>query len=344
MSPKPFKPFKPFKRPEKSPYDHDGPSQKALKEALDWIATHDPNTPFSRLIKEVPKPPEPSAEESPVSAPDESVESANAPVEPAIDSEETAPPEPEPKSAKPAVETKPEPEATAPVHAEPAKQEETTNRGQSQPQATREPQIEEEKSEEEYDEENEEVAAQIRSFLRGPQRPPVNSRRIRRADDDDPANISRHRRLCVICHHEDKYAIEQAFLAWHRPNDIKHEFRLPNRMCIYRHARAAGLFEKRARNLRSALEKVMEESTCRPPSADSIIRAVRVYGCLDANGRWVEPARNLIITHNTHRDPHPEPAPARRGGLPVHANDDPAAPGKRLISVDPTVIEEEKGA
>jgi hypothetical protein len=339
MSPRRFKPYRPFKpfekssKSPKSPFDHDGPNQKALKDALDWIATHDPNTPFSRLIKEVHKPAPPvpeeppkpdhnekvpaDSEELPISAPDESVE-------PATNSVQAAPPEPPPSES---------PAKIPSADPEPPKQEERARKeNEKEVAGAVDPAEESESVEDAYSQyDPDEIAARIRSFIRPPQRPPVNSRRIRRVDDDDPVNISRHRRLCVICNHDDRYAIDQAFLEWRRPIDIKQEFRLPDRRCVSRHARATGLFEKRARNLRAGLEKVIEESTIRPPSADSIIRAVRVYGCLDANGRWVEPPRNLIITHHTVREPRPE-------------QNLPASEPKNLINVDPTVIDLEKGA
>lgn len=86
---------------------------------------------------------------------------------------------------------------------------------------------------------------------------------------------------------------------WRRPTELAREFELGHRKAIYAHANALGLFEQRARAMRFVLEKVMEESTLNAPSADSMIRAVRAYSCLDENGHWHEPPRRVIVTHET---------------------------------------------
>lgn len=117
------------------------------------------------------------------------------------------------------------------------------------------------------------------------------------------ADPGRHERLCSICRHPERDAIEEAFLQWQRACDILREFKLPSRTTVYRHAHAVGLFEQRARALRFVLENIMEESSACAPSADSIIRAVRAYSCLDDRGRWIEPPRRLIIQ----REPFPAP-------------------------------------
>lgn len=318
-----------FKKSRKSPYDESGPNATALRRSLEWLEHPNRDIPSPETSAEIRK----RSEQILTEPPEESAK-VRAQAEPEADPSATENNETEKENleAKPDSEESTQTEAAPVEAAQPDKTDEitldSTDREEAMVTDLEDSQI---AGLEDYLVEQ----SEIRAASRPPRNPLINSRRLRRVDDDDPAKPSRHRRRCIICRHDDMHAIEQAFLEWRRPNDIKYEFQLPNRMCLYRHARATGLFEKRARNLRFALEKVIEESTCRPPSADSIIRAVRVYGCLDSIGRWVEPPRQLIISYNHSR---PEGAPKKL------LSAGPATPRKRLISVDPAVIEAEKGA
>jgi len=142
---------KPFKRSQKFAFNHDGPNQKALKDALDWIAAHDPSTPFSKLIQEACE--LVLTKDPPAPAPDES--------------EETAPVSVEPPSSEP------QPEQTG--TAETGSQTETTSQKEvsDAPPSSRHFGMEggrlsdpSRESEPEAGLEAEEIAAQIRSFTR----------------------------------------------------------------------------------------------------------------------------------------------------------------------------------
>lgn len=61
------------------------------------------------------------------------------------------------------------------------------------------------------------------------------------------ANPGRHARYCKICSHAKREEIEQAFISWQSPIVIAKEYGLADRMNVYRHANALGLFEKRRR-------------------------------------------------------------------------------------------------
>jgi len=65
-------------------------------------------------------------------------------------------------------------------------------------------------------------------------------------------NLGRHKRYCKICSHEKREEIEQDLVAWKSPIAIAEEYGLADRMNVYRHANALGLFEKRRRNIRAA--------------------------------------------------------------------------------------------
>lgn len=106
---------------------------------------------------------------------------------------------------------------------------------------------------------------------------------------EHPIDLAQHQRRCTICHHPDRESIEQAFLQWRSPHHMLQEFKITDRTTIYRHAHALGLFAKRRRNLRAALENVIEESETIHPSGTELIAAVRAMTCLKDNGDWIEP-------------------------------------------------------
>jgi hypothetical protein len=54
--------------------------------------------------------------------------------------------------------------------------------------------------------------------------------------------------------------IETDFIAWSSPAAIAKEYGLSDRSSIYRHAHALGLFAKRQRNVRAALERIIEKA------------------------------------------------------------------------------------
>ncbi len=150
--------------------------------------------------------------------------------------------------------------------------------------------------------------------------PPVGSHDV---------DLSRHSRRCIICKHPERDTIEEAFLQWRRTGDLRLEFKLPNRSSIYRHAHAFGLFDERARNMRSALDFIIEEAETVRPTADSIIRAIRAYSCLDENGRWAEHPRRVIISHETVAAAPP---------VPVEPTD--SEPPGQFVGVEPMPIAE----
>ena len=73
-------------------------------------------------------------------------------------------------------------------------------------------------------------------------------------------SLGRHRRACGICHHPQRAEIEADFIAWRSPAAIAAEYDLADRTSVYRHANALGLFPKRQRNVRAALEKIIEKA------------------------------------------------------------------------------------
>jgi hypothetical protein len=310
-------PRHPFRKAPKSPFDESGPNSTALRRYLESLENPGRDKSSTRTSEELRKPTKEEilkeSEEILTPTPQE-----HAPEENPTTPRTEPPPQNEPAAIEAAQPETPEtqtatPEPTAPET--PIPEEET-----AQPQAA---QLEAQAAEAEANEipidfpsseldlelaqllEEAKIEADAARAAQGANRSDILDARRFPKDYPDPVAPNRHERLCAICHHEEREAIEQAFLQWRRPGDIRHEFKLSRRDAIYRHAHALGLFERRARDVRFVLEKVMEESTLRAPTAESMVRAVRAYSCLDERGRWVEPPRRLIIS----REPYPPPPP-----------------------------------
>lgn len=107
---------------------------------------------------------------------------------------------------------------------------------------------------------------------------------------------ARHARICSICNHPDRDAIEEDFTHWHSPSDIAFDYHLPDRSSVYRHAHATGLFARRSRNLRFVLENLLERVDKVKVTAHAVIRAVRAYTRINDAGEWIEPPTRIIVS------------------------------------------------
>jgi hypothetical protein len=315
-------PTHPFRTSRRSPLDDNGPNSAALRRSLASLQTHDRDTPLARRsLGEGGSPP---ALAPPPARASVDIRTQSASVEIRHISEKIRRPTVEILMQEIPRRTEQEyaPQKTLATEPFPETHPETIQIAQAQipqPEETEAPKTEnremENRETEDLDEDDEmeapendletdladtEEAKVEAAETRAAQSPPrsdlLDARRFPKHYPADAADPGRHERLCSICHHPDRDAIEEAFLQWQRACDIFREFKLPSRTTIYRHAHAVGLFEQRARALRFVLENIMEESSACAPSADSIIRAVRAYSCLDDRGRWIEPPRHLIIS------------------------------------------------
>jgi len=57
---------------------------------------------------------------------------------------------------------------------------------------------------------------------------------------------------------------------------------------IYRHAHALGLFEKRRRNIRAALEHIIEKGGEVDVTASAVVAAVQAYAKINSAGEWID--------------------------------------------------------
>src|SRR5664279_1149618 len=94
-------------------------------------------------------------------------------------------------------------------------------------------------------------------------------------NQDERVNLGRHQRACSVCAHQQREEIEAAFIGWRSPAAIAEEFGLADRTSVYRHAHALGLFPKRQRNIRAALERIIERASEVDVTASAVVAAVQ---------------------------------------------------------------------
>ncbi|MGB0065597.1 MAG: hypothetical protein WBP85_14235 [Terracidiphilus sp.] len=101
-------------------------------------------------------------------------------------------------------------------------------------------------------------------------------------------SLRRHQRNCSVCGHQQREGIESAFVGWRSPAAIAEEYGLADRTSVYRHAHALGLFQKRQRNVRAALERIIEKAGEVDVTASAVVAAVQAYAKINSAGEWID--------------------------------------------------------
>jgi len=70
---------------------------------------------------------------------------------------------------------------------------------------------------------------------------------------------------------------------------------LADRASVYRHAHALGLFLKRQRNIRAALERIIEHAGEVEVTASGVVSAVQAYSKINAAGQWIERSEHVNL-------------------------------------------------
>jgi hypothetical protein len=118
-------------------------------------------------------------------------------------------------------------------------------------------------------------------------------------------NKGRHEAQCSICKHAEREEIEQQFLTWRSPDKIAETFKVC-RDSIYRHARAFYLLEPRRRNVRFALERIIERAGDVEVNANAVVSAVATYSKLKASGHWIDRRETIDLNDMFARMPEDE--------------------------------------
>jgi hypothetical protein len=131
-----------------------------------------------------------------------------------------------------------------------------------------------------------------------------------------PTNLGRHAAECKICAHADRSEIEREFVGWAGANRIASTYGV-SRDGVYRHAHALDLFRKRQRNIRAALEKIIEKAGEVDVNAAAVVSAVAAYARINSKGEWVERSESVNLNDLFERMTAPElEAYAADGVLP----------------------------
>ena len=117
----------------------------------------------------------------------------------------------------------------------------------------------------------------------------------RETTEGKPVNLGRHKRCCTVCALEKCAEIEAAFVAWESPVRITQEYGLADRTSIYRHAHALGLMAKRKRNMRAALEKIIERAGEVEVTSSAVVAAVQAYAKINAEGQWIDRSEHVNL-------------------------------------------------
>ena len=133
-----------------------------------------------------------------------------------------------------------------------------------------------------------------------------------------PVSLGRHKRNCGICRHEQRLEIEAEFVAWRSPAVLAQQYGLADRGSIYRHAHAFGLFAKRQRNVRAALERIIEKAGEVEVTASAVVAAVQAYSKINSTGQWIDRSENVNLNELFDKMSQDElEAYARDGKLPA---------------------------
>lgn len=97
----------------------------------------------------------------------------------------------------------------------------------------------------------------------------------------------RHEAGCKVCAHPEREQIEAEWCAWANTSWLAKDYGL-SRDSIYRHVAAFNLRERRARNLRAALERIIEQADGVTVNAAAVVAAVQAFAKINAQGAWVD--------------------------------------------------------
>lgn len=152
---------------------------------------------------------------------------------------------------------------------------------------------------------------------------PANSNTVRRKAKRtgprlaEPVNQGRHEAQCAVCSHPQREELERDWLDWGSTSRIAREYKV-SRDSIYRHAHALGLFPKRQRNIRKALERMIEQAESVEVTAPAVVTAIQAYAKINSRGQWVDRVEGVNLNELFERMTRDElETYARDGTLPA---------------------------
>jgi hypothetical protein len=110
-----------------------------------------------------------------------------------------------------------------------------------------------------------------------------------------PVNLGRHKRNCTVCAHPQCEQIERDFINWKSPSAITTEYGLADRTTVYRQPHALDLFSKRGRNVRAALEKIIERVGEVDVTAAAVVAAIQAHAKINVQGLWIDRSEHVDL-------------------------------------------------
>ena len=151
---------------------------------------------------------------------------------------------------------------------------------------------------------------------------------------ENPVSRSRHEQQCRICAHPKRDEIEQAFIAWTSPAEIAKKHSV-SRDGVYRHAHVFGLMDKRRRNVRTALERIIERAGEVDVTAAAVVAAVQAYSKINAMGQWVDRSEHVSLNELFERMTREEMETyAKEGTLPAWFENAVCRRGSRTLQLE----------
>lgn len=84
-------------------------------------------------------------------------------------------------------------------------------------------------------------------------------------------------------------------MAWSSPESLARQYALSDRASVYRHAHALGLFVQRRRNVRAALERIIEKAADVDVTSAAVVSAIQALSKINAAGQWIDPSERLTL-------------------------------------------------
>jgi hypothetical protein len=104
----------------------------------------------------------------------------------------------------------------------------------------------------------------------------------------EDANRVRHETRCNVCRHPQRDEIERDFIDWISATEIATTYGFKDKSSIYRHARSLGLVDRRIKNVRFALMRLIEQVAHVPANSNSIVAACVALSKINSEGRYVD--------------------------------------------------------
>jgi hypothetical protein len=140
------------------------------------------------------------------------------------------------------------------------------------------------------------------------------------------AAMGPHTRRCNVCRHPDRKAIEHEFLRWRSPDKIAREYGIADHSSIYRHVHATGIFARRRKAVRVALESIIECAEVVKVTASSLVKAVHAYTHISEVGEWIKhPTEHIVIVQHQNVSPENAQPVAKEPTIPPNCRPESAA-------------------